>query len=71
MRGRAKRSRSFTKAADFVTANDQSPVVSGAVFGTGGEGGVYTLEDGRHFSLDAAACSALPDGYPKWGFPER
>lgn len=57
---------SQAKARAFVRANDESLVVSGYAIGNGGEGGVYTLADGRVFRLDLEACRALPENYPKW-----
>ncbi len=58
------------KAKLFMTANDKSPVVSGAAIGKGGEGGYYTLQDGKSFKLDLADCQALPEGYPRWYFAD-
>jgi len=54
------------KARSFMKANDQSPVVSGAAIGEGGQGGFYTLEDGKTFKLLLDDCQALTDGYPRW-----
>lgn len=54
------------KARDFMKANDESPVISGAAFGQGGEGGSYTLLDKRQFSLNLKDCQSLREGYPKW-----
>lgn len=53
------------KAAQFVKANTESKVVSGAALGEG-KGGSYTLEDGRSFRLSLEDCRSLPDNYPKW-----
>lgn len=52
--------------AEFMAANDDSPVVSGAAIGNGGQGGVYTLADGRCYVMSGAICRALPEGYPRW-----
>lgn len=57
----------MTKRSEaFVIANDLSPVVSGSVIGTGGQGGRYTLADGTSFRLSLDDCRALPSGYPIW-----
>lgn len=40
----------------FIAANKRSPVVSGAVIGSGGEGAHYTLANGKTFTLTAADC---------------
>src|SRR3546814_6185893 len=39
------------QARKFMLANDASPVVAGEVIGNGGQGGRYTLKDGRTFTL--------------------
>ena len=54
------------QAADFVAANATSPVVAGRAIGTGGEGGCYTLADGRRFRLGLKAMHLLPEGSPRW-----
>lgn len=56
------------KAKAFMKANDESNVVSGAARGEGGQGGTYTLYDGRSFRLTLEDCRSLPEEYPKWGF---
>lgn len=53
-------------AADFMTANDKSPVVSGAVIGAGGQGAVYTLASGDDFRLKAEDLRSMPARYPRW-----
>jgi hypothetical protein len=45
------------KLIAFRAANAASPVVHGRVVGNGGKGAVYTLEDGRRFTLSAAECA--------------
>lgn len=52
------------KAREFLQANEQSPVVSGAAIGNGGQGCRYTLKDGRKFTLGRKACEEI--GYPRW-----
>ena len=51
---------------NFMKANDESPVVSGAAIGNGGEGGFYTLKNGKSFKLSLDDCRALTPPYPKW-----
>jgi hypothetical protein len=51
-------------AQTFVAANFLSPVIEGTVKGEGGEGAVYTLQDGRRFELSADECKAV--GLPRW-----
>ncbi len=53
-------------AADFIVANDQSPVIAGHVIELEHGGGQYTLDDGRIFRMTAEECRKLPAGYPKW-----
>lgn len=53
-------------AAAFIAANKVSPVVSGVAHGNGGEGGTYTLKDGRRFRLSASACREV---VPRWALP--
>lgn len=55
-----------TKAEDFMKANDDSPVVSGAAVGKGGQGGYYTLKNGKTFKLSLEDCQALSKTYPRW-----
>lgn len=50
------------KAQGFIDANKESPVVSGSAHPGGG--GVYTLEDGRSFSLSLEDCRSMP--MPRW-----
>ena len=59
------------KAKEFVKANRKHNVISGAAFGKGGEGGSYTLSNGKTFKLSADDCRALPEGFPRWDFPEQ
>ncbi|GAA0765846.1 hypothetical protein GCM10009434_08210 [Brevundimonas olei] len=40
----------------FIAANKRSPVVSGAVIGSGGQGAHYTLANGKTFTLSADEC---------------
>lgn len=58
------------KAAEFVKANDDSPVVEGRVNEPDprkpAKGGTYTLESGKSFRLNLADCRSLPTGYPRW-----
>ena len=60
------------KAAEFMAANDASPVVEGAVTFKGGEhpknatGARYTLESGRNYVLTSADLRSMPKKYPKW-----
>jgi len=50
------------KAARFMAANKEIPVVSGA--GMPGGGGTYTLKDGRSFRLSLEDMRSMP--MPKW-----
>lgn len=52
------------QAADFMRANDASPVVAGRGLPKGG--GVYRLDDGTSHRLGLAACRLLPSQYPRW-----
>lgn len=54
-------------ARKFIAANERSPVVSGSAIGSGGEGAIYTLKNGKTFTLSADDCKAV--GYPRWDFP--
>lgn len=54
------------KTVEFMKANDESPVVAGRAIGEGGQGAVYTLDNGRKFSLGVVTCMELPEGYPRW-----
>lgn len=54
------------KSEKFVKENDLSPVIIGAAIGKGGEGGRYTLANGKRFVLNLQDCLDLPEGYPKW-----
>lgn len=57
-------------AAEFMRANDESPVVEGWVHypdpcqNKGGGG--YRLDDGRVFNLNVEDCRSLPEQYPRW-----
>src|SRR3546814_18484486 len=48
------------QARKFMLANDASPVVAGEVIGNGGQGGRYTLKDGRTFTLPLEVARAVP-----------
>lgn len=53
------------KQADaFLKANAKSKVIIGAVIGDGGQGAIYTLEDGSRHTLSAKACKLT--GLPDW-----
>lgn len=58
------------QADDFRKANDRSPVIAGAVLEENpdkpSKGGRYQTTDGKWHYLGAAACTLLPEGYPKW-----
>lgn len=54
------------QARAFMRANDASPVIAGEVIGNGGQGGRYTLKDGRVFTLPLEVARAVPEPYPKW-----
>lgn len=54
------------KSEEFIKANDKSPVIIGAAIGNGGKGGIYTLANGKRYTLNLEDCQALPVGYPKW-----
>ena len=56
-------------AEQFVAANNDSLVVSGAVLDMTKGGGRYRLENGRSFALSVDECRRLPTGYPKWKLP--
>jgi hypothetical protein len=53
------------KAAEFIKANAESGVVSGAAHGPQG-GGTYTLADGRSFDLSLEDMRSM--SMPKWDF---
>lgn len=63
------------QAADFIAANDRSPVIAGSAIHKGSEhpdnvvGCTYTLDDHSKHRLGSEACRLLPDGYPKWRLP--
>lgn len=52
------------KARAFVIANANSPVISGSVIGAGGNGGYYTLKDGKRFKISNTDSKSMP--YPVW-----
>lgn len=52
------------KAEAFIKANESSPVVSGAVIGSGGKGARYTLANGQRFKLTSEECKQI--GMPRW-----
>jgi hypothetical protein len=60
------------KAAQFMLANDKSPVVSGAAMHRGEErpenviGCRYSLQNSQSFELSSADLRSMPDSYPKW-----
>lgn len=54
------------RARAFMRANDASPVVIGRVIGNGGQGAVYTLENGKVFTLPLDVARAVTEPYPKW-----
>jgi hypothetical protein len=60
------------KAAQFMLANDRSPVVSGAAMHKGEErpenvtGARYTLQDHKSFELSSEDLRSMPREYPKW-----
>lgn len=51
------------RAAAFMAANAQSPVVEGRTYPGGG--GSYTLEDGSHYKLTLEDCRSMPN-MPRW-----
>lgn len=51
-------------ARAFLEANRRSPVISGAVIGSGGKGGYYTLANGQSFTLNVRECEQV--GLPWW-----
>lgn len=55
-----------TQARAFMRANDASPVIAGEVIGNGGQGGRYTLANGKVYTLPLDVSRALPENYPKW-----
>lgn len=65
-----KRRNPGEQAANFMSANDKSPVIAGRAIESDpskpGKGGVYTLANGERHRLGLAACRMLSDGYPKW-----
>jgi hypothetical protein len=55
------------KTEEFMRANDESPVVAGRAIGDGGKGAVYTLDNGKRFTLGllrraASFLTAIRDG---------
>lgn len=58
------------KTVEFMKANDESPVVIGAVNepdpSKPPKGARYELADGRKFNLGLATCRELPEEYPRW-----
>lgn len=54
------------QVAEFIAANDRSPVVQGYVRSAMSGGAVYTLRSGTAFALTRDECRALPPGYPRW-----
>lgn len=48
----------------FLAANKKSKIMSAAVIGEGGEGAIYTLEDGSRHELNSRACKII--GMPDW-----
>ena len=58
------------QAADFITANDKSPVVSGYAIESNphkpSKGAVYRLKDGSKHRLGVEACALVTGEYPKW-----
>lgn len=52
-------SRISKRAAEFKAANAKSPVVHGAVIGSGGKGAYYTLKNGVVFELSRQDCAAV------------
>lgn len=50
------------RAAAFMAANAQSPVVSGEAFPSGGAH--YRLEDGSEYKLTLEDCRSMP--MPRW-----
>lgn len=56
------------KSEQFMKENDKSPVIIGSVIGNGGQGGYYTLANGKQFTLNLQDCNDLPEGYPKWNW---
>lgn len=64
------RSSKLTKnARAFVDANNNSPVVEGAVLSYETGGGYYKLKNGKEFRLSRDECRSLPDNYPFWYLP--
>lgn len=59
-----------TVAQHFMEENDKHPVIIGAAIGNGGQGGYYTLENGKSYRLSLEDCQALAEGYPKWKIRE-
>lgn len=61
------------KAAEFMAANDASPVVVGVAIEQDprepARGCRYQLKNGLRFTLGVAVCRALPEGYPRWDLP--
>jgi len=51
-------------ARAFVEANAVSPIASGEAVGEGGEGSIYTLQDGKVFRLTQQECASI--GEPRW-----
>jgi len=50
----------------FVSANQRHPVIKGRAIGQGGRGAVYTLSDGKAYTLTRAECEAMPSHLPWW-----
>lgn len=65
MSGDIPTSKPTPKAAEFIKANAESGVISGAAHGPQG-GGTYTLADGRSFDLSLEDMRSMP--MPKWDF---
>ncbi len=61
------------QAADFIAANDISPVVAAGIVHNGGVEGpdnviglAITLADRSRHRLSSEASKLLPEGYPRW-----
>lgn len=50
----------------FVNANQRLPVIKGRAIGHGGRGAVYTLSDGKAYTLTRDECEAMPKHLPWW-----
>ena len=50
----------------FVQAQRTYPVVKGRCIGNGGRGAVYTLANGKAFTLSREECAAMPAHLPWW-----